>query len=47
VCRRVRRVDDGRKTDDLKGRVEEAAGDLTGGKRLKNEGSMDYGLLRG
>jgi uncharacterized protein YjbJ (UPF0337 family) len=30
----------GRNTDDLKGRVEEAAGDLTRGKRLKNEGNI-------
>lgn len=27
--------------DDLKGRVKEAAGDLTGDKDLKNEGKVD------
>jgi uncharacterized protein YjbJ (UPF0337 family) len=31
----------GRNTDDLKGRVEEAARDLTRGKRLKVEGKTD------
>jgi len=29
------------KTDDLKGRVKEAAGDLSGNDRLKNEGKVD------
>jgi uncharacterized protein YjbJ (UPF0337 family) len=28
-------------TDDLKGRVKEAGGDLTGDKDLKNEGKVD------
>jgi uncharacterized protein YjbJ (UPF0337 family) len=28
-------------TDKIKGRVKEAAGDLTGNKRLKNEGRRD------
>jgi uncharacterized protein YjbJ (UPF0337 family) len=28
-------------TDDLKGRVKEAGGDLTGDKDLKNEGRVD------
>jgi uncharacterized protein YjbJ (UPF0337 family) len=28
-------------TDDLKGRVKEAAGDLTGDKDLENEGKVD------
>ena len=28
-------------TDDLKGRVKESAGDLTGDKELKNEGRVD------
>ena len=28
-------------TDDLKGRVKEAGGDLTGDKSLKNEGKVD------
>ena len=28
-------------TDDLKGRVKEAGGDLTGDKELKNEGKVD------
>ena len=28
-------------TDDAKGRIKEAAGDLTNDKDLKNEGSMD------
>ena len=30
-----------RNTDDAKGRVKEAAGDLTGDKDLKNEGKVD------
>jgi uncharacterized protein YjbJ (UPF0337 family) len=30
-------------TDDAKGRVKEAAGDLTGDKDLKNEGKVDRG----
>lgn len=29
------------KTDDAKGRVKEAGGDLTGDKDLKNEGKVD------
>jgi uncharacterized protein YjbJ (UPF0337 family) len=29
------------KTDETKGRVKEAAGDLTGDKSLKNEGKVD------
>jgi uncharacterized protein YjbJ (UPF0337 family) len=28
-------------TDDLKGRVKEAGGDLTGDRELKNEGKVD------
>ncbi|HEV7754186.1 MAG TPA: CsbD family protein [Baekduia sp.] len=28
-------------TDDLKGRIKEAGGDLTGDKDLKNEGKVD------
>ena len=28
-------------TDDLKGRVKQAGGDLTGDKKLKNEGKVD------
>jgi uncharacterized protein YjbJ (UPF0337 family) len=31
----------GGKTDELKGRVKEAAGALTGDKRLKREGQLD------
>jgi uncharacterized protein YjbJ (UPF0337 family) len=31
----------GEKTDDLKGRVKEAAGDLTGDKDLQREGKVD------
>jgi uncharacterized protein YjbJ (UPF0337 family) len=31
----------GEKTDDLKGRAKEAAGDLTDNKDLKREGQMD------
>ena len=31
----------GEKTDDLKGRVKEAAGDLTDDKDLKREGKVD------
>jgi uncharacterized protein YjbJ (UPF0337 family) len=31
----------GEKTDDAKGRVKEAAGDLTGNKDLEREGKMD------
>jgi uncharacterized protein YjbJ (UPF0337 family) len=30
-------------TDDAKGRMKEAAGDLTGDKDLKNEGKVDRG----
>jgi uncharacterized protein YjbJ (UPF0337 family) len=30
-------------TDEAKGRVKEAAGDLTGDKDLKNEGKVDRG----
>jgi uncharacterized protein YjbJ (UPF0337 family) len=33
-------MDDG-KTDDLKGRLKEAGGDLTGDDSLKNEGKVD------
>ncbi len=33
-------MDDG-KTDDLKGRLKEAGGDLTGDESLKNEGKVD------
>jgi uncharacterized protein YjbJ (UPF0337 family) len=33
-------MDDG-KSDDLKGRVKEAAGDITGDEDLKNEGRVD------
>ena len=29
--------------DDAKGRVKEAAGDVTGDERLKNEGKVDRG----
>lgn len=31
----------GGKTDELKGRVKEAAGDLTGNAKLKREGQLD------
>ena len=31
----------GSKTDDTKGRIKEAAGDLTGNERLKREGTKD------
>jgi uncharacterized protein YjbJ (UPF0337 family) len=31
----------GEKTDDIKGRVKEAAGDLTGDKDLQREGKVD------
>ena len=31
----------GEKTDDVKGRVKEAAGDLTGDKDLEREGKVD------
>jgi uncharacterized protein YjbJ (UPF0337 family) len=31
----------GEKTDEMKGRVKEAAGDLTDDERLKREGKMD------
>jgi uncharacterized protein YjbJ (UPF0337 family) len=31
----------GSKTDDTKGRIKEAAGDLTGNRDLKREGKMD------
>ena len=31
-------------TDDLKGRVKEAAGDLTDDKDLKREGKVDQGI---
>jgi uncharacterized protein YjbJ (UPF0337 family) len=34
-------MSDGGKLDDAKGRVKEAAGDLTGDKSLKNEGRVD------
>lgn len=30
--------------DDLKGRIKEAGGDLTGDKSLKNEGKVDRGV---
>ncbi len=30
--------------DDLKGRLKEAGGDLTGDKSLKNEGKVDRGV---
>jgi uncharacterized protein YjbJ (UPF0337 family) len=33
--------DDVKNTDDAKGRVKEAAGDLTGDKDLKREGKVD------
>jgi uncharacterized protein YjbJ (UPF0337 family) len=33
----------GHKTEDLKGRLKEAAGDLTGDKALKREGRIDQG----
>jgi uncharacterized protein YjbJ (UPF0337 family) len=33
-------MDDG-KSDDVKGRVKEAAGDITGDEDLKNEGRVD------
>jgi uncharacterized protein YjbJ (UPF0337 family) len=33
--------DEVRNTDDAKGRVKEAAGNLTGDKDLKNEGKVD------
>ncbi len=36
-------MDDG-STDDLKGRIKEAGGDLTGDKSLKNEGKVDRGV---
>ena len=35
--------DELRNTDDAKGRVKEAAGDLTGDDRLKQEGKVDQG----
>lgn len=35
--------DDVRNTDDAKGRVKEAAGDLTGDGDLKREGKVDQG----
>ena len=31
----------GEKSDEAKGRIKEAAGDLTGNKRLKREGKVD------
>jgi uncharacterized protein YjbJ (UPF0337 family) len=34
-------MSDGGKLDDAKGRVKEAAGDLSGDKSLKNEGRVD------
>ncbi len=34
-------MDDDGKFDDAKGRVKEAAGDLTGNQDLKNEGKVD------
>lgn len=37
----------GGKTDELKGRVKEAAGALTGDARLKREGQLDQTVGRG
>ena len=34
-------ADEVKNTDDAKGRVKEAAGDLTGDRDLKNEGKVD------
>jgi len=37
-------ADEVKNTDDAKGRVKEAAGDLTGDRDLKNEGKVDKGV---
>jgi uncharacterized protein YjbJ (UPF0337 family) len=37
-------TDDVKNKDDAKGRVKEAAGDLTGDKDLKNEGKVDQAV---
>jgi uncharacterized protein YjbJ (UPF0337 family) len=37
-------ADDVKNKDDAKGRVKEAAGDLTGDKDLKNEGKVDQAV---
>jgi uncharacterized protein YjbJ (UPF0337 family) len=37
-------TDDVKNTDDAKGRVKEAAGDLTGDRDLKNEGKVDQAV---
>ena len=37
-------ADEVKNTDDAKGRVKEAAGDLTGDRDLKNEGKVDQAV---
>ena len=37
-------TDDVKNKDDAKGRIKEAAGDLTGDKDLKNEGKVDQAV---